>query len=1235
MSFRDIDINISYGPADDRLRAFYLPLLSESVRYDRSAGYFSSTVLAVAACGVARLIENGGKMRLLVGADLYQNDVEAIQRGQSLEGIVHEKLLAAFREPEDRLMKKRFEVLAWMISEGTLEIKVVLPTDAQGKPVPAPSSLEYYHPKEGIFADRDGNEVAFSGSVNESETAWINNYEQFSVYKSWDASRPYLAQVAIRFDRLWGGEEKDWIALDIPKAVEEKLLKYRTLLAPSRDALEPAEPQKVDVGEIIGLQYIKDAPYLKNGAGLGFATSAIEPWPHQAKVAKQAVGLYPAGRLLADEVGLGKTIEIGLILRELLIRGIARRVLILVPKSLTRQWQEELYEKFALDIPLYDGSAFTNVWKEPLETDGDSPWNAFPVMIASCQLVRHRNRWQDFFNAQNWDLVIVDEAHHARRREFLTDRYRPNRMLEMMNKLVAEKKAKCLLMATATPMQIHRVEVWDLLKLLGLSGRWGASSNLFVRFFEELGKPFDETNWQFVLTLVRDYLDTGAQIDRRFEKEAEESVGPATWLAIKSLADSRDANSVVQGFNTKGQAVLKKFVTLHTPVRKLVYRHTRPLLRMYKQEGLFHGDIPERDPQEIWIPMNTDERELYDRIDEYFADFYQKYESERKGLGFVMSVYRRRLTSSFYAMEKSLERRLEFLRGDPDAEPQGLTEEDREQEELSNDFEEEYADSDIYREEIDYVVDFVSELRQLGSDSKHEQLLNDVANILARRNTVLIFTLFTDTMDYLRDKLRTVYGSQVACFSGRGGEFWNGSEWERTTKEKIKNRFAEGDEIKIMICTEAASEGLNLQTCGVLINYDMPWNPMRVEQRIGRIDRIGQQYERVWILNYFYDETVEADIYKALSTRINWFEEVVGELQPIISRVPRAIEKVAMTRKSERERVLRAEVEELERRLDQREKEYLQLDMYLDKDLASTGTANTPLSISEIGDYLKKGSATKSLIGPHPTIEGAYEVEVDGSRHGITFSRQLYDQHPDTLQFMTYGNPLFDRLLASAITDYQLPHGAPGKIIRLSSDRPYPMVDYYCSREGEMKRIESLQELLELIATSYCEDLDDSLVSAALDDFTRRISCEVGQIKNKAKEENASIRLTLAEEGRIILKQAALVEIARAQHSTLFDVPQDFSFDIDAVYRLSRRGYPFAGLLKLAGTDGIEISPTDSYYMSIQDKNEDALGREFASASSQAGRILTALAGTEKESTDEQEDYLGEDSIKKTVFTLS
>jgi len=151
VSLTTYPFRIFYRPADNPLENFYIPALSASVQYDRSAGFFSSSALAVAAKGVAHLIQNGGRMRLLVGAELSEADVEAIRQGYDLREQLTPTLLAQFPDPEDMLMKARLQALAWMVAEGTLEIKVVLPKDAQGLPIPGPMASDYYHPKTGIF----------------------------------------------------------------------------------------------------------------------------------------------------------------------------------------------------------------------------------------------------------------------------------------------------------------------------------------------------------------------------------------------------------------------------------------------------------------------------------------------------------------------------------------------------------------------------------------------------------------------------------------------------------------------------------------------------------------------------------------------------------------------------------------------------------------------------------------------------------------------------------------------------------------------------------------------------------------------------------------------------------------------------------------------------------------------------------------------------------------------------
>ena len=1031
MRLRDHDFQISYGPADDRLHDFYIPALSASIRYDRTAGFFSSSALAVAAAGVARLIAHGGIMRLLVGAQLSEADVRAIERGQALSDVVAERLVAALSEPEGEVMQRRLEVLAWMVAAGRLQIRVVLPKGPDGRPLPASQAQDYYHPKEGLFTDRYGDQIAFSGSVNESAAGWQRNYEQFMVFRSWDASRPFLAQVALRFERLWNGQEPDWIALEVPEAARQRLLKYRPPVAPTRDPLE-REPEEKRIAEVeerlvtadeqqherVLFQFLRDAPHLLNARWLGAATSSVTPWPHQARIADTIVTRFPERFLLCDEVGLGKTIEAGLVLRQLLLSGYVRRCLILAPKSVCRQWQEELYEKFALNVPFFDGHTFRDVFGQEHTPDVPNPWDAVDVFIASSQLAKRRERQPDLLAARPWDLIIVDEAHHARRKDFLVPRYRPNRLLELLMGRDGQPGLKDhtlgLLLMTATPMQIHPVEVWDLLRVLGLGGRWGADDSNFLRFFQELRRPFDDADWDFVFGMVRDFLDAGGELDPTFATQAEAKLGLVDWQRFKMLISPQEHEARPKQLLSKNRALVIEMTRRHTPLRRYLFRSTRRLLREYVRQGILRANVPHRDPEPVWIDMRADEQDLYHRIEEYISHFYRKYESERKGLGFVMTVYRRRLTSSFYAVRRSLERRLDFLRGQTaPGTIAGFDEDDLEQEDLTQDISEELEaeERSRFRGEIEYVEDFLAALRSLsGNDSKVEQLLADLEEIFKRRETVLIFTHYTDTMDFLREQLRQAYGSQVACYSGRGGEVWNGIAWVPTTKEEIKNAFRQGEAIKILLGTEAASEGLNLQTCGVLINYDMPWNPMRVEQRIGRIDRIGQVHERVWIRHYFYKDTVEARVYRALEDRIGWFEEVVGELQPILAQMGRAIQTVAMTPAAEREQVLIQELEQLREGADTRQAESLDLEQYLIADEPLLGSVS-PVTLSDLERVLTQSSSLVTRFQPHPELKRAYWLQTVEGDAAVTFDAALFDVHPNTLRLLTYGSELLRALL--------------------------------------------------------------------------------------------------------------------------------------------------------------------------------------------------------------------------------
>ena len=1087
----DVTYRVFYRPHDNPLETFYLPTLAAAVHYDRSAGYFRSSALAAAAAGVVQLIHNNGHMRLLVGAELAEQDVAAIRQGYDLREKLAQVLLAQLPSAElilDGPLRQRLDALTWMVANGTLDIKVVLPLDTKGFPVSGAQAHEYYHTKKGIFTDSDGNQVGFVGSVNESAQAWQHNFEEFSVYCSWEGERDRsaLGQLRASFNELWEGRDPHWIAIELPEAVRHELIRRAPERPPEHDALaRPRRPiELADEAQSFALvtpedrllfQFLRDAPTLLQSQDLGAATSAIKPWPHQLQVARTLIERFPDRALLCDEVGLGKTIEAGLIIRQLILSGQVKRCLILTPAAVLKQWQQELYEKFNLDIPRYQDGLLLDVNDQPLGPPLNDPWAECDLFLASSHLAKRQERVSQLLAAPLWDLLVVDEAHHARRKDFQQQRYRPNRLLTLLNGLKEKKQYQGLLLLTATPMQVHPLEVWDLLTVLGLGGRWGADENNFLGFFGELRKPFAATEWNFVFDLVADYFETtsrDAQIDPTFYDTMRQRIGTPHANAIRDLPRQQGSRSgLVRSLPTPAHPFVREMARHHTPLQHYIFRNTRDLLRQYAAKGLLNANVPQREPTIRRIDFLPEEAELYTRITEYISEFYARYENERRGLGFIMTVYRRRLTSSFFAVRKSLERRRAWLLGQLEF-SQAITLEDAPEDEADLDELEELeqAGFDLYgldpqkpisarqkahfQAELDYLDHFIADLQALSQgDSKVNQLKDELSRIFSQRPTVIIFTQYTDTMDYLREQLQTVYRGQIACYSGRGGEIWQGMTWMLTTKENVKTRFRDGD-IKILLCTESASEGLNLQTCGVLINYDMPWNPMRVEQRIGRIDRIAQKYEIVWIFNYFYRDTIEDKVYQALKDRINWFEDVVGTLQPILADVNKVTRDLAMLPTERQAAELERAIRQLRQEIDRAKLEALDLTQYLHQ-AEPDHALHSPVTLADLEGVLTQSQATRHLFQPHPEIAHAYWLTWRGVKTVVTFNAEQFDNHPNTLKFLSYGSAF----LADILDSIPPPESYPPHLARFSSDQPWMRHAWYDLRSTRPQPVSNFTHL--------------------------------------------------------------------------------------------------------------------------------------------------------------------------------
>jgi superfamily II DNA or RNA helicase len=623
---------------------------------------------------------------------------------------------------------------------------------------------------------------------------------------------------------------------------------------------------------------------------------------------------------------------------------------------------------------------------------------------------------QELLDSEAWDLIVLDEAHHARRKSPQNRKETPNRLLELMDRLRSITQA--LLLLSATPMQIDAIEMFDLLKLIGLEGLW-RSPDAFCDYFATLAEPADQHNLNFWQTMSVNYFATGGQPCPKVRRSLESSDRLLSYQ-IEDIWRSGQKITNPQKYLAEDNFInaSKQFLGANTPIKDLMFRHTRDTLREYFKRGFLDKDVPTREVFDNAIVLEPNrEVLLYQEVSNYVRHFYRLAQKEnRKALGFLMTLYRKRLTSSFYAIEKSLQRRLECL-----LTQQGNLLADDDYSDLDD------ADDAIIEglesfmepvdpKEIEYLQELLTRFENTGEDTKRSEFIKKLRQESLERDSAIVFTQYTDTMDYLRDTLRQLYGSQVACYSGRGGELYRENAWQIVPKEEIKRRFRDG-EIKLLLCTESASEGLNLQTCGVLFNYDMPWNPMRVEQRIGRIDRIGQKFSQVRIHNFYYDGTVEAKVYLKLRDRIKAFTTVVGNLQPILARVPTFIERAVMSADPLEEDVLLSEFDQTLDISPLQPKINEAVAMDVDADLAEL---RKPIPPSPFDADAIEQMFTRSLLLQKAGItfnrfgEKVWTMQLQQKSYQVTFYPDTFDEHP-SLRLMTFGDPLFELLLFNSL----------------------------------------------------------------------------------------------------------------------------------------------------------------------------------------------------------------------------
>ena len=541
------------------------------------------------------------------------------------------------------------------------------------------------------------------------------------------------------------------------------------------------------------LRYVTLLSKIKNETAGGFLSSlasGIIPLPHQLHVLNRAMETNNIRYILADEVGLGKTIEAGMIIRELKSRGLVSRILVVCPTGLVTQWASEMQEKFHEKFQVILPSDYDTIRRL---TDNDDVYGQFDQVISpmdSIKPIEKHAGWSEEkvekYNEERiysiinsgWDLIIIDEAHRVAGSSGEVARYKLGNLLA--------QASPYLLLLSATP---HNGKTEPFLRLIRL---------------------LDADAFPNAKSIVREQV--------------------APYLIRTEKREAIDNN---------GNLLFKNRITHLVTIS--------------------------------WDERNNLQRELYEMVSSYVSETYNKALRNRKKnmcLIFLLIIMQRMVTSSTAAIQQSLERRLSVLKEQRTC-VGNLKEEDLDELNIEDGVEEAIEaislDMDLEIEELQQIVSLAKQAQFQNRDAKVEPLIMEIDAILSadRSQKIIIFTEFVATQKYLQELLVNIGYSVTILNGGMSIDERNAAMQEFRTSTSI------------FISTDAGGEGLNLQFANIIINYDLPWNPMKIEQRCGRVDRIGQQRD-VHIYNLIVGETVENRVREVLEEKLSVILKEMG-----------------------------------------------------------------------------------------------------------------------------------------------------------------------------------------------------------------------------------------------------------------------------------------------------------------------------------------------------------------------
>lgn len=575
-------------------------------------------------------------------------------------------------------------------------------------------------------------------------------------------------------------------------------------------------------------------------------TTGTDFYAHQFKPVVKLMNSAGRGILIADEVGLGKTIEAGLIWTELRTRFDFRRLLVLCPAILREKWQRELWNRFGVDADILDAKA-TLARLGRAEDAGHA--DNFAI-VASLQGLRPRRGWREDDGGEQRgaaaqlarfledrseddpliDLCIIDEAHYLRNRETMTS---------TLGRLV-RSVSDYIVLLSATPIHLKSDDLYELLYIV--------DENMFDRpqAFDDILKANEP------LVQARELLLSPSN--------APDSQTQVT-VALRHALRRAFAHPLLRG-SQQLRALIEEKVwqdDLKQPdvVARLAERLERVNLLGHAVTRTRKRDVEERriirDVKAQEVPLSLAEATFYEAVTEVVRDYCMRHDAPE---GFLQVTPQRQMCSSMPATLRL------WQQG-------GMTDGD------------EVVEDPDEIDKIDRPIraQLEARARELGNldelwqnDSKYEKLRSSLKPLFSqnRKEKVVVFSYFRATLHYLRERLEQDDIRTVVL---------NGST---PNKDAAVAEFRESKNKNVLLSSEVGSEGIDLQFARIVINYDLPWNPMRVEQRIGRIDRLGQQAEKIQVWNLFYERTIDARIYHRLFERLRIFEEALGTLEPVL-----------------------------------------------------------------------------------------------------------------------------------------------------------------------------------------------------------------------------------------------------------------------------------------------------------------------------------------------------------------